>query len=84
MHHQLFSATKTDHTSTTKDNTMLVLTRYKNEGIVFVDSLTGDRTVITVNDLRGDKVRIGIDAPQHIQIWRSEIEPQDQSDRRSK
>ncbi len=63
---------------------MLVLTRYKNEGIVFVDSLTGDRTVITVNDLRGDKVRIGIDAPQHIQIWRSEIEPQDQSDRRSK
>ncbi len=64
---------------------MLVLSRYKNEGIVFVDSLTGDRTVITVNDLRGDKVRIGIDAPAHIHVWRSEIEPKDQSsDRRAK
>ena len=63
---------------------MLVISRYARESIVIIDMLTGARTLITVTDVRGDNVRIGIEAPQHIHIWRSEIEPQGQSDRRAK
>lgn len=47
---------------------MLVLSRKKNESIVI-----DDRIVITVVDIRGDKVRLGIDAPKDISIHRSEV-----------
>jgi carbon storage regulator len=47
---------------------MLVLSRKRNEQIVI-----GDTIVITVVDVRGDKVRLGIEAPQHVPVHRHEI-----------
>ena len=47
---------------------MLVLSRKKGERIKI-----GDNVVITIADLRGDKVRIGIEAPKDTLILREEI-----------
>ncbi|MCA8987110.1 MAG: carbon storage regulator CsrA [Planctomycetaceae bacterium] len=47
---------------------MLVLSRKKNESIVI-----DDRIVISIIDVRSDKVRIGIEAPKDVTIHRSEI-----------
>lgn len=47
---------------------MLVLSRKKNEKIVINETIT-----ITVVDVRGDKVRLGIEAPREIPIHRSEV-----------
>lgn len=47
---------------------MLVLSRKKNESIVVNDSI-----VITVVEIRGDKVRLGIEAPREVPIHRSEV-----------
>jgi len=47
---------------------MLVLSRKKNESIVI-----DDRIVVTIVDIRGDKVRLGIEAPKEVSIHRSEI-----------
>ena len=47
---------------------MLVLSRKKNECIIIDDNI-----VITVVEVRGDKVRLGIEAPQEVPIHRSEI-----------
>jgi carbon storage regulator len=47
---------------------MLVLSRKKNESII-VD----DRIVITVVEIRGDKVRLGINAPRDVPVHRSEV-----------
>jgi carbon storage regulator len=47
---------------------MLVLSRKKNERIVI-----GEHVRITVVDIRGDKVRIGIDAPKDVVVHRQEI-----------
>lgn len=47
---------------------MLVLSRKKNERIVI-----GDNVVITVVEIRGDRVRLGIEAPQEVPIHRSEV-----------
>ena len=47
---------------------MLVLSRKKNESIVINDNI-----IITVVDIRGDKVRIGFDAPKDIPIHRQEV-----------
>lgn len=47
---------------------MLVLSRKKNESIVVNDSI-----IITVVEIRGDKVRLGIEAPRDVPIHRSEI-----------
>lgn len=47
---------------------MLVLSRKKNESIVVDDSI-----VITVVEIRGDKVRLGIEAPREVPIHRSEV-----------
>lgn len=47
---------------------MLVLSRKKNESIVIADDV-----VITIVEIRGDKVRLGIEAPNHIRIHRQEV-----------
>ena len=47
---------------------MLVLSRKKNESIVVDDTI-----VITVVEIRGDKVRLGIEAPREVPIHRSEV-----------
>ena len=47
---------------------MLVLSRKKNETIVIKDDIT-----ITVVDIRGDKVRLGIDAPKDVPVHRREV-----------
>lgn len=48
---------------------MLVLTRQPGESL-----LIGDNIVITVLEVRGDKVRIGIEAPRDVKILREELE----------
>ena len=47
---------------------MLVLSRQRDETIVI-----GDNIEITIVDIRGDKVRLGINAPAHIPVHRKEI-----------
>src|SRR5689334_3355806 len=47
---------------------MLVLSRQKDETIMI-----GDDIEITVVDIRGDKVRLGITAPPHIPVHRKEV-----------
>ena len=47
---------------------MLVLSRQRDETIMI-----GDEIEITVVDIRGDKVRLGITAPRHIQVHRKEV-----------
>ena len=47
---------------------MLVLSRHRDESIMI-----GDDIVITIVDIRGDKVRLGIDAPQAIPVHRQEV-----------
>ena len=47
---------------------MLVLSRQRDESIII-----GDHIVITVVDVRGDKVRLGIDAPTEIPVHRREV-----------
>lgn len=47
---------------------MLVLSRKRNEAIV----INGQITVCVV-DIRGDKVRIGVDAPRDVRVDRMEV-----------
>jgi|CXWL01.1.fsa_nt_gi carbon storage regulator len=47
---------------------MLVLSRQRDESIVI-----GNFLVITVVEIRGDKVRLGIQAPDDVSIYRMEV-----------
>ncbi len=47
---------------------MLVLSRKKDESIMI-----GDDIEITIVDVRGDKVRLGINAPRGISVHRKEV-----------
>jgi carbon storage regulator len=47
---------------------MLVLSRKRDERIVI-----GDNIVITVVEVRGDKVRLGIEAPTEVPVHRQEV-----------
>jgi carbon storage regulator len=47
---------------------MLVLSRQRDETIMI-----GDDIEITVVDIRGDKVRLGINAPRLVQVHRKEV-----------
>ena len=44
---------------------MLVLSRQRDESIIIADNIK-----ITIVDIRGDKVRLGIDAPKEIPVHR--------------
>ena len=47
---------------------MLVLSRQRDESIMI-----GDNIVVTIVDIRGDKVRLGINAPTEIPVHRQEV-----------
>ena len=47
---------------------MLVLSRQRDETIMI-----GDDIEITVVDIRGEKVRLGINAPPHVAVHRKEV-----------
>jgi carbon storage regulator len=47
---------------------MLVLSRQRDESIII-----GDNIVVTIVDIRGDKVRLGIDAPREVSVHRREV-----------
>ena len=47
---------------------MLILTRKPNESIVI-----NDNVVIKILSVMGNKIRIGIEAPEHINIVRDEV-----------
>ncbi len=47
---------------------MLVLSRQRDETIMI-----GDDIEITIVDIRGDKVRLGINAPRTVQVHRKEV-----------
>ncbi len=47
---------------------MLVLTRHVNESIVINDSIE-----VMILDVRGDRVRLGIEAPKEVSVHRKEI-----------
>src|SRR3972149_390361 len=51
-----------------KEPSMLALSRQRDETIMI-----GDEVEITVVDIRGDKVRLGISAPRSIQVHRKEV-----------
>lgn len=47
---------------------MLALTRKKGESLVI-----GNNVQVTVLDVRGDQVKIGIDAPREVAVYRKEV-----------
>ena len=47
---------------------MLVLSRKRNESVVINENI-----VVTVVEVRGDRVRLGIQAPRDVPIHRSEV-----------
>ena len=47
---------------------MLVLSRHRDESIMI-----GDEIVVTIVDIRGDKVRLGINAPTSVPVHRQEV-----------
>jgi carbon storage regulator len=51
-----------------KEPSMLVLSRQRDESIII-----GDNIIVTVVDIRGDKVRLGITAPTEIPVHRQEV-----------
>lgn len=52
----------------TKERPMLVLSRKKNESIVIDNDIT-----IVVVEIRGDKVRLGVEAPKEVPVHRREV-----------
>jgi carbon storage regulator len=51
-----------------KGSAMLVLSRKKNESIVINNDIT-----IVVVEIRGDKVRLGVEAPKEVPVHRREV-----------
>src|SRR5688572_22286430 len=47
---------------------MLVLSRQRDQTVMI-----GDEIEVTVVDVRGDKVRLGINAPKHVAVHRKEV-----------
>lgn len=51
---------------------MLILSRKPGEQLIL-----GENIVVTVAEVRGNRVKIGIDAPKETKVRRAEIEPHD-------
>ena len=47
---------------------MLILTRRINESLVIGDDIT-----VTILDVKGNRVRIGVDAPRDVSVHREEL-----------
>jgi len=47
---------------------MLILSRKVNEKVVIGDDIT-----VSIIEIRGDQVRIGIDAPKMVKVFRQEV-----------
>ncbi len=47
---------------------MLILTRKTNEKVVI-----GDGIVVSVVEVRGDQVKLGIEAPRSVKVYRQEV-----------
>jgi carbon storage regulator len=47
---------------------MLVLSRKKNEAIVIDDKIT-----VVIVDIRGENVRVGVEAPKEVPVHRQEV-----------
>ena len=47
---------------------MLVLSRHKDEAIVIDGQIK-----VTIVEIKGDKIRLGIEAPREIAVWREEL-----------
>ena len=47
---------------------MLILSRKRNESLIIDENI-----IVTVIDIRGDKVRLGIDAPREMPVQRQEV-----------
>ena len=47
---------------------MLILSRKTNQKIVI-----GDEIEVTIIEIKGEQVKIGIDAPRHLQVFRHEL-----------
>ena len=73
-------ASRCDHANNTKGNApssrelrqrngkMLVLSRKKNESIIINNNIR-----LVVVEIRGDKVRLGVEAPKEVPVHRSEV-----------
>jgi carbon storage regulator len=51
-----------------KEMPVLVLSRRAGESVVIADDV-----VVTVLEVRGDVIRLGIDAPRHVRVHREEV-----------
>ncbi|MFT4558927.1 MAG: carbon storage regulator [Porticoccaceae bacterium] len=49
---------------------MLVLSRREGETLVI-----GGDVVITIRQVRGNRVQVGIEAPDDVRVWRGELQP---------
>jgi carbon storage regulator len=58
---------------------MLVLTRHREESIMI-----GDLVEVTVVEIRGNKVRLGITAPKDISVDRKEVHESKQGEEKKK
>ena len=56
-----------------EDGPILVLSRHRDEGVT-ITGTDGQRTVVTVVEIRGDKIRLGFDAAKDVTIHRNEVQ----------
>lgn len=52
---------------------MLILSRHRDESVV-ITGPDGSRTIVTIVDVRGDKVRLGFAAPPEVTVHRDEVQ----------
>ena len=68
IQNSLCSVTDGRRSTAREESKMLVLSRQRDQTIVIGDSIR-----VTIVDVRGDKVRIGVDAPRDITVHREEV-----------
>jgi carbon storage regulator len=56
---------------------MLVLSRQENERLIFADPCWGYEIAVMVTEIRGERVRLGIEAPIFVNVRREELSAAD-------